>query len=63
MTLNDFNNQVLRPMVLSQIKNGRLDHAIQSDDCQDIIENDPELKTAVNQRLYVLQMQRIENGE
>ncbi len=54
MKLEDFNREILAPMLLRQIESGRLDHAIQSDDCQDIIESNPELKKAVEQRLKVI---------
>jgi hypothetical protein len=50
LTLDDFNKQVLRPMILKDIKAGRLDSAIFSLDCADIINDDPELLAATVER-------------
>lgn len=55
MTLNKFSEQIMRPMLLKNIKAGTLDYAIQLEDCQDIIEADLELKKAVDERLKVIQ--------
>lgn len=55
-TLADFNREVLRPSLLLNIKRGALDNAIQSADCQDIIDGDPEIKQAVEERLKTIRI-------
>lgn len=54
MTLDDFNERVLKPTILNAIKIGNLDNTIQSEDCQDIINDDPELREAVDKRMEVI---------
>ena len=52
-TLDDFSKQVMRPMLFKAIEQGMLDYSIQLEDCQDIIDNDPELRKVVDERLRV----------
>lgn len=54
MTLKEFDKQILMPLILRGIKSGSLDNAIQSEDCQDIINDDPELREAVDKRMEVI---------
>jgi len=54
MNLKDYRDKIMMPFLLKEIKEGRLDSAIQSEDCQDIINNDIELKEAVAIRLEML---------
>jgi hypothetical protein len=53
-SLDDFVERCLRPTTLNAIRMGRLDYAIQSDDCQDIIDGDPKLREAVDKRLEII---------
>jgi len=54
MNLDDYNKCMLTSTLLSCIKSGALDFAIQSEDCQDIINANLELKIAINERLAIL---------
>ena len=51
MNLKQFNELILKPTILKYIADGKLDYAIQLEDCQDIINNDPEILKAVHTRL------------
>jgi hypothetical protein len=51
MTLDDFNEKIVRPMVLAKVADGSLDVAIQDEECWSIIDSDPELRDAVVKRL------------
>jgi hypothetical protein len=54
MNLDDFNKRIMTPTLFSAIESGALDYAIQSEDCQDIIEANDDLKKVVEARLKVL---------
>jgi hypothetical protein len=52
LTLEDFNKQIMRPMLIKAIKSGAVDHAIATDPiCLAIVLEDKELKQALMERL------------
>lgn len=46
MTLDEFNERIMKPSLIKAIKEGSLDNALADADCMDIIMADPELKNA-----------------
>ncbi len=54
MTLDDYNKQIVVPMILRQVESGRLDNAIYDPDCADI-NYGPEVQAAIDARKAILE--------
>lgn len=54
MTLNDFNERILRPSVIRAIESGRLDDIILEQDCFEIIVKDEALLEAARKRINAI---------
>lgn len=54
MTLQEFSDKVIKPMLINSIESGRLDDIILEEDCFEIIVKDKELLEAARKRINAI---------